>query len=406
MWQKKFRILSQILLLSGALNIGLITTFAYFALTQAKRKPLEKPMAHVCSSPTNADTIKSFFTSSFDDLVFELENNTLLEDGYRVRDLALAYLASYHYLNLDQALSGFTYQRRMITFLHHEGGEKFNLMVYPGLVDLHFENIQSYIEREKWPFTPEGLFQEIVRQRFSIDRELKEAFYASPYFLSMYTLFARADKGVTQEEVLAMIMEGQWSDLEQFYCEQRKNPDLGDVQRQTLLHRYVLKPSKVASYLLIRLDPDYALKKISDKDLLCVIDLLTVKNYAATQFLKQLLVSVRSDDVRLSSARALYRLEGLEPHDPLDYKQALADFLPSMVSKQSPKAEFAHDPIQETIKHYLHEDLIIHVVKEGDSLWKIAKTYHVEIEKIRALNNLGSKDLLPLGKKLKIPKKS
>ncbi len=404
-WQKKFRALSQILLLSGALNIGLITTFAYFSIATAKRNPLEKPQAQVCASPTNADTIKAFFTASFDDLVFELENSTLLEDGYRVRDLALAYLVSYHYLNLDHALSGFTYQRRLITFLHHEGGEKFDLMVYPGLVDVHFQNINSYIQREKWPFTPEGLFQEILRQRFSIDPDLKQAFYSSPEFLTMYTLFVRGEPTMSREEILAMMMEGDWNDLEYFYREQRKNPDLGESERQSLLHHYMLKPSRVASHLLVKMEPEYALKKISDKDVLQLVKQLSVKNHTVLQFLRQLLVSVRSDDVRLASAKALYKLEGIEPKNPLDYKQALADFLPNVISKQTIKSESDSHSIARSIQSYEQEGVIIHTVKEGDSLWKIAKFYKVEIEQIRAINDLGKKDLLPLGKKLKIPKK-
>ncbi|MBI5274635.1 MAG: LysM peptidoglycan-binding domain-containing protein [Chlamydiales bacterium] len=405
-WQKKSRFLTHALLISGGLNIGLLSTFAYFAFSKNHRVQLEKSQKEISVSETNAEVIKSFFQSSFDELVFELQNTKLLENGYKKRDLALAYLVDYHYLNLDQALSGYSYQKRWMTFLNHDGGEKFELMVYPGLKDEHFHSIITFIQKEKWPFTAEGLYYEICCQKHDISNELKDAFYSTPYFYAVYTLLSRAESSISREEVLAMIIEGEWSDLENSYLKQRIYPDLGVEERIQLLHQYVLKSSKIAAYLLVRLDTEYAIKKMSDKDLLKVISLLKVKNSTTSQFLKQLLISIRSDDIHIATAKKLYQLEGMVIPDPFDYQRALIDFLPAIVSKQQHLNTYTKDPINEAIKQYNQEDaFIMHVVKEGDSLWKIAKFYNIDINRIIQYNKLSKQQTLSVGKKLKIPKK-
>jgi LysM repeat protein len=43
-----------------------------------------------------------------------------------------------------------------------------------------------------------------------------------------------------------------------------------------------------------------------------------------------------------------------------------------------------------------------YVIKEGDSLWKIAHEHNTSVKKIRELNNLTSDTIRP-GKKLKVP---
>lgn len=48
--------------------------------------------------------------------------------------------------------------------------------------------------------------------------------------------------------------------------------------------------------------------------------------------------------------------------------------------------------------------ITVYIVKQGDSLWKIAKKYNSTVEEIMSLNNLTSDEIMP-GKKLIIPKR-
>lgn len=398
-WRKKSRLLTHILLISGALNIGLIGTFCYFAFSQQNRIHLKKSQKNYTKSITNAEVIKAFFKSSFDELVDDLKDQTLLEDGYTKRDLALSYLVTYHYFNIDQALSGYSYQKRLMTFIHKEGGESFELKVFPGLKDEHFLSIFSYIDKESWPFTPEGLFYELSGFLGEIPTGLKDAFYATTHFHAVYTLISRGEPSVSREEVLAMLIEGSWEKLDLFYKEQRHLPDYSAAKRKELLHNYIKQNSKIAAYLLIQLEPEYAIKKISDHDLLNLIQLLNRKTIISTKFLKQLLVSVRSDEIRNECARVLFSYEGINIEGVIDYEKALIHFLPSFVSSTPPQKYSKNSPGR-TIS-----SSIIHVVQEGDSLWKIAKKYQVGIEEIIAENDLSKSQVLMVGKKLKIPKK-
>ncbi len=46
----------------------------------------------------------------------------------------------------------------------------------------------------------------------------------------------------------------------------------------------------------------------------------------------------------------------------------------------------------------------VHTIEAGDSLWKIARKYHVTVEEIMKVNNLES-ERLRLGRQLEIPEK-
>ena len=48
-------------------------------------------------------------------------------------------------------------------------------------------------------------------------------------------------------------------------------------------------------------------------------------------------------------------------------------------------------------------DYIIHIVKKGETLWSIAQQYNLEVDSIRATNNISNPELLSIGQKVKIP---
>ena len=50
--------------------------------------------------------------------------------------------------------------------------------------------------------------------------------------------------------------------------------------------------------------------------------------------------------------------------------------------------------------------LVIYSVQHNDSLWKIAKKFNTTIEDIVELNEIDNPDVLQIGRKLLIPKKS
>src|ERR1700722_18078193 len=125
-WTRRNRWLTQALIISGTLNIGLIATFAYFVLKE-KQETLAielKPAAKNVSAPTtNAQLLRSYSLLPYQELLLRLENKDLIEEGLTKRDLALACLAAFHHFNLSKALGGLSLQERTLPLTNQEGQE-------------------------------------------------------------------------------------------------------------------------------------------------------------------------------------------------------------------------------------------------------------------------------------------
>ena len=361
------------LIWSGALNIGLLCTLIHRVTTTPEAKQ-EMVFEAISLSQTNAQVLKGYFNHSFRELVAKLSDSTLLEDGYTARDLALSCLVEYHDFYLDRALSGFDYQTRHMTFIHNDGGEKVQLPVYPGLRDEHFERICEFALKEQWPLTAEGLFFEMKRRRGTLEESLKSAFYLTPHFEALYSILSR-ENTVTKEEVLALAIEGDFDILKQLVKEQRIKPDLSADRRQLLLRSYLSAHSQIAPYLLVRLEPEYTLKRLNDDEILRIIEGLKVATNSGERFLQRLIGSLRSDIVQQTAGERLFAHTGIRPETKIK------------VAPQKPT-------VQQTRTH---------TVKEGDSLWKIARQYGVSIDRLAKLNNLNKDRYIRPGQKLEIP---
>ncbi len=146
-WMKKIRLLTKLLLVSVTLNIGLLTVVIYTSKERVERR--RSAVKEIVLEKTNGEVLATYFKSTFQELAKELKNKTVLQDGYSKRDLALACLVNYHYLNLDKAISGKVLQRRKLTFIHQDGGEGFQVEVFPNLDDLDFEILEKFIISKK-----------------------------------------------------------------------------------------------------------------------------------------------------------------------------------------------------------------------------------------------------------------
>lgn len=399
-WIKKIRLLTNILIISVACNIFFATTY-FVNRTSSRQKSHQEPPRQAKAlklQASNAEVVKSFFDCSFEALTEELASDELLQDGYTKRDLALACLSSFHHLDVDRAVVGKHLQRRNLSFVHADGGEQFDLEVYPGLDSSDFQLIQNFIKREKWPLTTEGLFEELKKQKdgLQLSSSLAQSFVSTSEFYTLYTLFRRKSDNVKASEVLSMLLEGPWGDFEAFVKEQKASPNLTQESMRNLLTRYVNDGVASASNLWVKLDGEYVLRNLDDALLKEVVERLEENSQTNVVFLKQLLCSVRSDIVREMAGRKLYAFEGVTLNEPYDHNVALVKFLPAMFTKEK-KVEREVEPAA--------EKRIMHTVKEGESLWKIAKKYKVSIADIRNCNRLKSDRLRP-GQKVEIPKKA
>ncbi|EKE07851.1 MAG: hypothetical protein ACD_17C00499G0002 [uncultured bacterium] len=381
---KKFKTLSLALIFSVALNIGLV---AYFLVQDA---PIAVQRGQKRGSPvetTNGGTLAMMASLSFRELVSFLTNRSLVEDGYSKRDLAVAALTAYRHFNLEKALCGKPEQAREF---HVSKGEI--VEIYPNLTEDQFEAIIRFAYQEKWPLTARGLFLRL-QNREEREESLEQAFFHTPEFYAVKQLFQKP--GVCQEPhvLLNFIGEGSWELLESVTQEASQGFDCSDERRRALLLNYVALHSPTAAKLLLEMDFDFALKKLDDRGILQLLALLKQQTDLTMRFCVELLKSPRSSLIWDAAAMTLYSYVGEIPIQPIDHKTVLAKF-----SFGEDKAS-APPPVQTAPAVSCY-----HVVGEGETLWKISRTYKVKVEEIVQLNGL-EKDALYPGMTLKLPPK-
>lgn len=391
-WIKKIRLLTHLLIVSVGLNIGLST---YFALIQ-----LKKPVGAVAVSreiplkASNGEVLKNYFSLDRDSLIGELANVEVVQDGFLKRDLALACLVNFHHFDIERALSGMVLQRRSLSFIHQGGGERFDLEVFSGLDDGHFQLAVLFAKREEWPLTPEGLFCELKKGGSAPPNSLVKAFMSTPQFFGIYTLLQRSGETIGSDRVLKMICEGDFETFNLFKRGLISDQSSGGSALRDLLSAYVNVGSKEAALIWIKIEGEYLLRNLEDSSLLFLIDAIEENTLSTNLFLKKVLCSVRCDKVREASAAKLYAFKGMKVPENYSHDDAIRFFLPSLFAAKEEKVEPVKPPPLVVLRK--------HLVADGDSLWKIAKKYKVTIEGIRQENKLKSDRLKP-GQELTIP---
>jgi LysM repeat protein len=391
-WLKKNRLLTKVLLISVSLNIGLFTKV--FFINDSKLSTLESKTKMVLMDKTNGEVLSSFFKMQFRELSLELKDKTNLQDGYLKRDLALSCLVNFYYLNLEKAIPGKILQKRKLTFIHNEGGESFQVTVFPNLDDLDFALVEKFLKEERWPFTTEGLFLELKKNEIE-DLYLKTAFFATPEFHFLYSSLKRINENVSKDQVLNFLIEGEFKDLDEWYKQASSHED-NLVNIRKFFQSYIEIGSSKAAELWIGLDSEHILRKLSDLELSKIIKLISKDDLSISVFLRQILCSVRSDEIRKAAALKLYQFCNEEPPLPYDHQASLKRFLPKFFTNVEPLLKL------EKVKMGIVKK---HLVTEGDSLWKIAKKYNVTINEIRKANEI-QKDKLKPGQEIIIPEAS
>jgi hypothetical protein len=359
---KRSRPLVHALIISVALNLGLLATFITFIIKEKKieillqAKTASKRVGKRASlSQSNGAVLEEFEKLSFAELIQLLRNEEVLEQGYRKRDLALSCLVAYHHFDLQRALPGMEFQKRVFSYSKPEK----NIELFPGLDEERFQVIHYFARVEVWPLTSEGLYEEMKHRRENIPPSLMEAFFLSKEFFAIERAFNRLPFVFKRETLLSLLLEGDWKLVERAAAETVSHPT-GEIQN---IGQFLsgFENSKLAGYLLVALDPDHPYLRFSDEKLESFIGLLDQQTAGVELFLNRIATSARSDHIR-ELAKARIQSWGKEVR----------------VSSQE------------------------YVVQKGDSLWGVSRDFDVSMEKIREANQLQS-DVLTPGQRLQIP---
>ncbi len=391
---RKVRLLTQILIFSGTLNIALLATFVYVSFgdrsqSAAELKREQSGQVFVMESRSIEQLFEELRPLSFDELKVKLSEKVLVEEGFYKRDLALSLLVDRYHFNLERALGGQLFEKRRWRLAEQE-----ELLLFPALSDQSFEEIEHFIDTEQWPFTAQGLFRLIKSGEFK-EPSLLETFFMSSEFFTVETLFSRGEIQVSREELLALLMEGEWENFSAFVKLQKEYGDFPDELRHAFLLDYLALDGDIAPQLILKTDFKFALSRLTDEQVLRLFASLEESTESRSlQFALEILKSHRSLAVLQRSAELLYAWSGERLELPYHHQAALERFGPgasSVVVEQEGSEESFRKPYQQ-----------YHVVQEGDSLWKIAKLYQTDIQTLKERNSLTS-DVLRRGNILEIP---
>lgn len=460
------RKLTLFLVFSGIVNIILLATIfywlikenpptPYFALKPANQQEQHPPLA---IDHSDSEIIRYFRRMPLQWLLSRLNNTQLVENGYTQRDLALASLVAFHYFDIERAFVGlpFPQEKRLIAYGKFQDGRPAELTVYPRLSDQYFAAAQHFATSERWPLTSRGLFLALQKEeKEEYDPYLLDAFFMTSDFTAVEMLFNRNDIHASKEELLKVILEGNWTLLSEFIEQQRISHDLSQARRQQFLLQYINNQSKAAAQLILKIDGTFAARKLDDLQVINILKLIDEKSPHSEQFALTLLSSPRSDAVWKLAAQRLYEYAGEVIPEPYDHQKVIARFIPQhaatilsnsktpkeqkpVQSLQAPKTppsqaqsariasiqgplptktiEKVSAPKSLTVSAKKTSMTVLnkvppapaqkkdfyYTVQEGDTLWKIARRFTVDIEVLRAFNQL-DKDALHPGQKLRIP---
>lgn len=404
-WMKRTKWLTQALIISGTLNVGLFSTFLYLVLRDQHRilnLELQPTISHKSTPHMGIQELLVHYQSlSFQELLDKLTSCEHVESGYTRRDLALAALVAFHQFNLERALGGLNLQRRLVSFRDPTRLETMELTIFPALTDYQYQAIIQYAKTERWPLTSKGLFLALKKSKAPYDPSLIEAFSLTPQFHFICTLFAKTGAPLHKEQIVSLLSSGSWEIIQEMSELLRTTSAFDPQRRRQLLIRLMAERSQLATALLLQTDTSFIFKRFDDNQMLAFLDLLGTKT--PPLFAKALLVSPRSDAVWKRAASLLYSQAGEILPEPYDHRVALSKFLygniPPQASEQKPLELSNHSNIGQPRE--LSRGPNVHRVQEGETLWKIARAHKVSIETLRALNSLHEDRLRP-GQELRV----
>ena len=346
----------------------------------------ERPPTPICEKKTtyykehqlsseNNELINFFSGLTFDELVPYLKNTTPSDNGYTLRDLALGCLFTHHHLDVSRAIPCSNKPLQKCYFKYIDANKNTQqIAIHSGFNDNHFELIEKFIQTEKWPFTPKGLFLHLKNNRYK-DKNLEYAFYITPEFMTVELLLKRTNSLIDKEEILSLLLEGGWDMLSDFFAKQRITQDLSEERRRSFLLSYIEKGSIKANSILSNEARDFYKSDLSNLNCTKTPGLNDRKSCNIKNI----------EGLKISQSKELPR--------SVDFVNKIPKIENNPIPKENSEKKFLSN-----IKPWKRA----YTVMEGDSLWKISRMFKVDIQELKKRNNL-TKDSLQPGSMIIVP---
>lgn len=320
-WIAKNYLLVRLLLLSTALNLGLLSTFVCQRLQKSRATKKGKHPNVIALEETNVSIVDNMLQMTKNELLEQLTNTQLLQDGYSCREFALSILSEYFHYDIARALGEETYQTRAMVLHRKNAPEAVHLHMYPHLDVTEWAQVYLFVEQEQWPLTPYGLYLEL--QKAPMNQSLQQAFAVTSPFCRAKTYLSRIKESISNEEVMEVFLGGDWNT----FVRLDRDEGINKVLIRDVLLQYAKNANSTACRLWIEGESDILLRRTSDEELLAIIYPLKELNTDVVHFLQQVLAGPRINDVRKIAGLKLYELFGDTAPDPYDDEVASYRFL-------------------------------------------------------------------------------
>lgn len=365
--EKKFRWLKQVCMLSLLLNLVFVCLFYIVAFSKgvyrckssslplvAKRQPIKM---------FSEDFLAFLSNLSFTETMALLDEDQLFY-GYPLKLWALGRAIHVYHVDISPALP------HTLKFI--ELNDKERVWQLPKLSDSEYQAVRKFLSVEKFPFSSLGLFLLLTHgyEQGFIDEGCFYAFCNTPEFLYLRILLAGADSTVASIELLVqMVIRGGHGLFFSLCNEETRVNNISDMHRRELLLQYLKKEESLAAQMLLVHDSEWILHELDDQTFKYFLSKLPLQSEEAQHFIARIAHSPRA---------CLLGDRSSETHEIL-------------IQNEEKSAE-------------RKEQYLEYCVEKGDSLWLLARRFHVSIQEIKELNQL-SHDGLRLGQKLKIPER-
>lgn len=377
-----------LLVLSAGCNLLLFAVSALI-LWEHSWHPAHHTASAIEVAPSLSDTVEQLRHQQWEQLVAALFNAKAVEYGFTVRDLSLACLVHDYGLDIERIWGAIPRQRRMLRT------GRGALILYQGITDSDWHALYTTIKQEKYPLNPDGCIRWLCRTPEKLLSDSKELLFVLFRHEEWQRFEALFQGGIarSRDQLLQLAQECGWPALRPYL--------LGEAQEsercRNMLASALDQGSRLAMRWLIEEHSSWAVRKLSDAQLLRVMSMVLPNVGSTRAFLTEILLGPRSDGVRLCAAQKLYALEGEVPPSTDTLDLALRRFATPSSVNQAPKKVAATVETQG-----IDGEQRLVSVAPGDSLWKIAQRHNCTVEELIVLNGLESANIRP-GQVLHLP---
>ncbi len=415
---------SWILLMSLSVNVAVIA-FLVFQMREgemwfevATKEPVAAPLPTTARSESLKSEISYLFAKSDEEVIAALENETVVANGYRLQELAVAVLLARGYQVEDPLRPLGAWPQPLSAFSWTDAdGKHVVIKLFSHLGAREIQAVRAFICETAVPFTAEGIVRKMSQGHDSV--LMKNALVRTDEWMTFSRLFS----ALPEEERLSLAKDVGGEPFSAVVAWGLSHTDPKDVGPfiASVFSRY---PSPCLAELVASTYADVVVFQASDETALLLFSHLPPQSEAGVRLAMRLLHGQRklpvwqASQAYLARAASMPTLCSMRREEVLAWLQQVArpvrESPPPTPQREAPAAVPApkpapmatpSTPVAQVSKRVAARQLQpyrTYVVRKGDTLWSIAKRFNVDVEKLKYLNGLKGTTLTP-GKVLRIP---